>query len=104
VAFAVLAAAQTAAAVALRQSFNGVTLSEQDYYMCRTVEQFLERGCSTGWSLEKGMLAFAKLQSSKQLPVVEACRSYEPLSATPCSRTCTTTLPHLLQGEYRANH
>jgi hypothetical protein len=87
--------------VALRQSFNGVTLSEQDYYMCRTVEQFLERGCSTGWSLEKGMLAFAKLQSSKQLPVVDACRSYEPLSGAPCSRTCTTTLPQLLQGEYR---
>jgi hypothetical protein len=33
--------------------------------------------------------------------VVEACRRYEPLSGTPCSRTCTSTLPQLLQGVYK---
>jgi hypothetical protein len=101
VAFAVLAAAQTAAAVALRQGFNGSTLSEQDFYVCRTADPFQVRGCSSGWSLREGMLAFAKLQGSGQLPVVESCRRYEPLSAAPCSRTCTTTLPQLLLGVYR---
>jgi hypothetical protein len=100
VAFAVLAAAQTAAAVALRQSFSS-SLSEQDFFMCRTADQLLERGCSSGWGLREGMLAFAQLQRDKQLPVVEACRIYEPLSGSPCSRTCTTTLPQLLQGAYR---
>jgi hypothetical protein len=64
VAFAVLAAAQTAAAVALRQSFSSATLSEQDFYLCNTVDQFQVRGCSSGWSLREGMLAFAKLHGS----------------------------------------
>jgi hypothetical protein len=101
VAFAVLGAAQTAAAVALRQSFSSSTLSEQDFYMCRTADRYLERGCTSGWGLREGMLAFAKLQDSKQLPVVEACRRYEPFSSTPCSRTCTTTLPQLYEGVFR---
>jgi hypothetical protein len=100
VAFAVLAAAQTAAAVALRQSFVNATLSEQDFFMCRTADQYQERSCSAGWSLREGMLAFAKLQERGQLPVLEACRRYEPRSAAPCSRACTTTLQELLLGEY----
>jgi hypothetical protein len=101
VAFAVLAAAQTAAAVALRESFGDTTLSEQDFFMCRTADQYQERGCSSGWSLREGMLAFAKLQGIAQLPVVEACRRYEPRSAAPCGpATCTTTLPGLLLGQY----
>jgi hypothetical protein len=87
--------------VALRQSFSSSTLSEQDFYMCRTADQLLERGCSSGWGLREGMLAFAQLQRDKQLPVVESCRSYEPLSDSPCSRACTTTLPQLLEGQYR---
>jgi hypothetical protein len=101
VAFAVLAAAQTAAAVALRQNFTGVTMSEQDFYMCRTADKFQERGCSSGWSLREGMRAFAQLQDSKQLPVVEACRRYEPRSSAPCTLTCTTTLPQLYEGMFK---
>jgi hypothetical protein len=101
VAFAVLAAAQTAAAVALRQSFSSPTLSEQDFFVCRTEDQLLERSCSSGWNVREGMLAFVKLQRSKQLPVVEACRPYEPFSGAPCIRFCNTTLPQLLQGEYK---
>jgi hypothetical protein len=101
VAFAVLAAAQTAAAVALRQSFSRATLSEQDFYLCTSADQYQVRGCSSGWSLREGMLAFAKLHGSGQLPVVEACRRYEPLSGSPCDRACTTTLQELLLGEYK---
>jgi hypothetical protein len=100
VAFAVLAAAQTAAAVALRQSLNSTSLSEQDYYICRTPERFLVRDCGAGWGLKEGMLAFATLQSSGQLPVTDTCRPYAPLSSMPCSRTCTTTLQQLLDGEF----
>jgi hypothetical protein len=102
VAFAVLAAARTAAAVGLRQSFSleNATLSEQDFFMCATGEDFQERGCSAGWSLRDGMLAFARLQDSAQLPVIEACRPYEPRSQDPCSRTCSTTLQELLLGMY----
>jgi hypothetical protein len=100
VAFAVLAAAQTAAAVALRQGFNGVSLSEQDYYMCRTPERFVVRDCGAGWGLKEGMLAFATLHSSGQLPVVEACRPYQPFSTTPCSRTCNATLQQMLHGDF----
>jgi hypothetical protein len=102
VAFAVLAAAQTAAAVALRQGFSSSTLSEQDFYMCRTADQILERGCSSGWSLKEGMYAFVQLQRRQQLPVVEACRRYAPLSPSRCGpAACTTTLPQLLQGGYK---
>jgi hypothetical protein len=102
VAFAVLAAAQTAAAVGLRQSFGNATLSEMDYFMCRTPDE-IERSCTTGWSLKEGMRAFRQLHRTKQLPVLEACRRYAPLSDRPCrstTLTCTTTLPQLLQGEY----
>jgi hypothetical protein len=101
VAFAVLAAAQTAAAVALRQSVSSSTLSEQDFYMCSSADKFQMRGCSTGWSLKEGMLAFAQLQSSGQLPVVEACRRYEPRSKAPCSRSCT---PHCRSCCWGSSH
>jgi hypothetical protein len=98
----VLAAAQTAAAAALRQSLTDTTLSEQDFYFCRNsaTDEFQKRGCSSGWSIKEGMVAFAALQKAKQLPVVEACRPYNPADTSPCSRTCETTLPQLLQGRY----
>jgi hypothetical protein len=90
--------------VALRQGFNGSSLSEQDYYLCRTAEQDMVRECSSGWTLKDGMLAFARLQRSGQLPVVEQCRPYAPRSTAgglgPCARTCSTTLQELLQGRY----
>jgi hypothetical protein len=102
VAFAVLAAAQTAAAVGLRQSFSDATLSELDYFMCRTADDVFVRGCNSGWSLKEGMLAFVQLQRRQQLPVVEACRRYAPLDPSPCGpAACSTTLPQLLQGVYR---
>jgi hypothetical protein len=101
VAFAVLAAAQTAAAVGLRQSFSSATLSELDYFICRAPDE-IERSCSTGWSLKEGMRHFRQLQKADQLPVVDACRRYAPLSPSPCGPPlCNTTLPQLRQGEYR---
>jgi hypothetical protein len=105
VAFAVLAAAQTAAAVALRQGFNGSSLSEQDFYFCRTAEQDVVRECSSGWALRDGMLAFTRIQRTGQLPVTEACLPYNPSStagdSVPCARACTTTLQQLLLGDFK---
>jgi hypothetical protein len=102
VAFAVLAAAQTAAAVGLRESFGKATLSEMDYFMCRTPDE-IERSCTTGWNLKDGMRAFRQLHKTKELPVLEACRRYAPFSDHPCrsgTLTCNATLPQLLRGEY----
>jgi hypothetical protein len=106
VAFAVLAAAQTAAAVTLQQGFNGSSFSEEDFFFCRTKEQGVVRDCNSGWSIQDGMLAFTEMQRRGQLPVLEACLPFTPADnaggAASCNRSCTTTLQQLLYGKFEA--
>jgi hypothetical protein len=106
VAFAVLGAAQTAASVALKVSFGDESMSEQDFFFCRTKDRKVLRDCGGGWTLEKGMLAFIESQDGGQLPVTEACLPFTPDinvgGAAACKRTCTTKLQQLVQGQYRS--
>jgi hypothetical protein len=105
VAFVVLAAAQTAAAMALKTSFRS-TLSEQHFYHCLSVKPGYVRSCDTGLSIMDGVDAWLALQRKGTLPVLAACLPYtggnSPGASSPeCTPSCKATLPQLLQGEYK---
>jgi hypothetical protein len=106
VVFSVLAAAQTAAAVALRKSFNGSSWSEQDFFFCLTAGRSEVVTCRGAFTLLGGINTFIAQQKTKKLPVLEACLPYAPdenaAGAAPCSRSCSTTLQDLKYGDFQS--
>jgi hypothetical protein len=51
--------------------------------------------------MAKGVEDWLTLHESGKLPVLASCLPYTPESGG-CNPSCTTTLPELLQGEYKA--
>jgi hypothetical protein len=78
VAFALLGAARSAAALALRRDAGAISLSEQDFQFCSTADQGFERGCASSWSVRDGAHALLALQAAGRGVVTERCLPYDP--------------------------
>ena len=99
-AFAVLAAAESAMAVALQQSASGA-LSEQDFYFCKGARPGFQSSCDEAWTLVGGVENFIKLHDSKQYITTTKCMSYNPFRSDVCSAGCTEVLPALKSGSFK---
>jgi hypothetical protein len=112
VAFAVLAAAQSAIASALQTNATS-RLSEQDFFFCKTRRYGEERRCNSMLSVADSMERFAELQRENHLLLTERCLPYNiPTAATSslgqhpaapsslCSPNCEETDWALRKGQF----
>ncbi|KIZ03611.1 hypothetical protein MNEG_4343 [Monoraphidium neglectum] len=97
-AFAVLAAVQSAVACALRRDATS-SLSEQDFFFCKSLALREKRGCGNSWGMRSGIEAFMAMVDAKKLPVTETCLPYDPGNPS-CSYECSNVEPSLQQGVF----
>ncbi|WIA37148.1 hypothetical protein OEZ86_014109 [Tetradesmus obliquus] len=98
VAFALLAAAQSAMACALKQDASS-SISEQDFFFCKSVSQGEERTCSSSWSMRQGIEALVAISVAGKHPVIEDCMPWNPSNPT-CSYDCQDVEGMLKQGSF----
>uniref|UniRef100_A0A383WDA4 Peptidase C1A papain C-terminal domain-containing protein n=1 Tax=Tetradesmus obliquus TaxID=3088 RepID=A0A383WDA4_TETOB len=98
VAFALLAAAQSAMACALKQDASS-SISEQDFFFCKSVSQGEERTCSSSWSMRQGIEALVAMSVAGKYPVIEDCMPWNPSNPT-CSYDCQDVQGMLKQGSF----
>jgi hypothetical protein len=67
----------------------------------KTVPWDFVRDCDSRLSISEGVSAWLRVHREGRLPVLASCLPYDP-SVGGCKPSCTTTLPELLQGQYRA--
>jgi hypothetical protein len=103
-AFAVLAAAQTAAAVALNTSLPAASLSEQDLYFCTPRESKIFRACRTGMQLKEVLESLLLRQRTKKPVVLDECLPYRPDGGAEgaCRYLCTSTAAQAWLGTWVA--
>jgi hypothetical protein len=107
VAFSVLAAAETAAAVALNTSLPAASLSAYELHFCSRTP--FARGCGTGWQLEPILEDFLRASRSSNSIALEECVPYTlprqfrtlPESAQ-CQRRCKGTAAQVWRGTWKA--
>jgi hypothetical protein len=103
VAFAVLAAAQTAAAVALNTSLPAASLSEHDLYFCAADNTYSPRSCRTGMYIITGVRSFLTEERTPDSVAAEECVPYQPdRGADACKRKCQGTAAQLWRGTWTA--
>jgi hypothetical protein len=67
----------------------------------KTAQPGFERNCDAGLTMFEGVKAWLDLHRAARLPVLASCLRYDPVAGG-CKPSCTTTLPDLLAGEYKA--
>jgi hypothetical protein len=103
VAFAVLAAAQTAAAVALNTSLQADSLSEHEFFFCLSRESDFIKDCRSTMFLKDGVQALLKEQRTRESIALEECVPYQPVRGVDaCQRRCTRTAAQLWRGTWKA--
>jgi hypothetical protein len=102
VAFAVLGAAQTAAAVALNTSVPATVASAHDLYFCAPRSAASARSCGTGMSFVDALASFTSAQGGKDPIALNRCVPYQPdKGADACNRKCGDTLSQIWPGKWR---
>ena len=99
-AFTVLAAAESAMAMALHQSASG-DLSEQDFYFCKGVRPGFQSSCDEAWGLLEGVDRWIQLHDRGQYITTTACLPYEPSGEDTCSARCNDVMPALKSGSFK---
>lgn len=103
VAFAVLAAAQTAAAVALNTSLPAASLSEHDFYFCTPRGTVIPRSCASGMAFWSALELFLRESRMPESIAAEECVPYQPdRGADACERKCQGTAAQLWRGTWQA--
>ena len=98
-AFAVVAAATSAMAMALQQDAKA-SLSEQDLFFCKSTAAGIERTCSGGLSMKEGVTSFINAAAAIS---TRECLPYNPRAAGGvCSAKCNERDPLLGQGRFSA--
>jgi hypothetical protein len=99
VTFAVLAVAQTAAAVALNTSLPAASLSEYEQHYCGE----FPRTCYTGVHLSTMLEDFLRASRSPKSIALEECVPYTDLSKSiQCKRRCNGTAAQVWRGTWKA--
>jgi hypothetical protein len=101
VAFAVLAAAQTAAAVALNNSLPAASLSEHDFYFCTPRDSVIPRSCDRGMAFSSALQLFLRELRTSESIATEECVPYQPERGA-CKRNCNGTAAQLWRGTWQA--
>jgi hypothetical protein len=99
VAFAVLGAAQSAIASALKQRTT-TSFSEQDFHFCK-VPKNVEASCSDALSLESGVTKWLSLVGDKNFVLTDQCLPYDPYNPRRCSPKCSSVDPSLYMGYFK---
>lgn len=99
VAFTILAAAQSAIAVALKRDATG-SISEMDFFFCKSLPRGEERQCTSSWNMRDGLRALVDMIDGKRYPTTDTCLPYDPTSPSCSDADCDYIDPSLKQGEF----
>jgi hypothetical protein len=97
--FAVLGAAQTAAAVALNTSLPAASLSEYELHYC--LKDRGVRNCAGGAEFKDVLFDFLRAAHSQKSIALEECVPYLSQNDRHCERRCTGTAAQLWRGIWK---